>query len=84
MSSWTNFPASDFMTDFEIIVIQSEITRNRIREREIKDQGRRTDDAPLLNLQAPTTDIILTSPYSENISSKYIRTEEVNKKEQKK
>ena len=78
MNSWTNFPASDFMTDFETIVIQSEITRNRIREREIKDQGRRTDDAPLLNLQAPTMDIIPqpTSPHSEDILSKDISIQE--------
>ena len=66
MSSWTNFPASDFMTDFEIIGIQSEITRNRIREREIIDQGQRTDDAPLLTLQVPIQDIP-TSPSSDNI-----------------
>ena len=46
------------MTDFEIVVIQSEITRNRIREREIEDQSRRRNDAPLLNLQAPTIDLI--------------------------
>jgi hypothetical protein len=71
MSSWTNFPASDFMTDFEIIGIQSEITRNRIREREIIDQGQRTDDAPLLTLQVPTQDIP-TSPSSDNISSECI------------
>ena len=71
MSSWTNFPASDFMTDFEIIGIQSEITRNRIREREIIDQGQRTDDAPLLTLQVPTQDIP-TSPSSGNISSECI------------
>jgi hypothetical protein len=78
MNSWNNFPASGFMTDFEIIVIQSEITRNRIRKREIEDQGRRTDDAPLLNLQAPTMDLIPqpTSPLSEGISSKDISIQE--------
>jgi hypothetical protein len=58
MSFWNNFPASCFMTDFEIVVIQSEITRNIIREREIEDQSRRRNDAPLLNLQAPTIDLI--------------------------
>ena len=58
------------MTDFEIVVIQSEITRNRIREREIEEQRRRRneitlqelaedhDDAPLVNLLAPAIDLI--------------------------
>ena len=58
------------MTDFEIVVIQSEITRNRIREREIEEQRRRRneitlqelaedhDDAPLVNLLAPPSPAI--------------------------
>ena len=66
------------MTDFEIVVIQSEITRNRIRKREIEDQRRRTNDAPLLNLQAPTMDLIPqpTPPLLEGISSQDISIQE--------
>ena len=41
MTSWSNFPASGHMTDFEIVSIQSEMTRNNRRLEEQREQERR-------------------------------------------
>ena len=44
MSHFCNFPASDFMTDFEIVEIQNEIYRQKRRQREIQNERRRNNE----------------------------------------
>ena len=44
MSRYANFPASNFMTDFEIVEIQNEITRQKEKEREIENERIRNND----------------------------------------